>query len=72
MFLTNSWYVAASGHEIGRTPFARTILNQPVVLYRREDGSAAALEDRCCHRHLPLSRLYCGQAEGALWWLRKS
>ena len=55
MFLTNSWYVAASGHEIGRTPFARTLMNQPVVLYRREDGSPAALEDRCCHRHLPLS-----------------
>lgn len=27
-FLTHSWYVAASGHEIGRTPFARTLLNK--------------------------------------------
>lgn len=55
MFLTNSWYVAASEHEVGRTPFARTILNQPVVLYRREDATVVALDDRCCHRHLPLS-----------------
>ena len=43
MFLKNSWYVAATGQEVGRTPFARTILNQPVVLYRREDGTAVAL-----------------------------
>ena len=38
-----------------------------VVLYRTEDGTAVALEDRCCHRALPLSmgkvvgdRLQCG------------
>ena len=55
VFLNNSWYVAASEHEIGRTPFARKILNRPVVLYRCEDGTPVALEDRCCHRQLPLS-----------------
>jgi phenylpropionate dioxygenase-like ring-hydroxylating dioxygenase large terminal subunit len=26
-----------------------------VVLYRKEDGTAVALEDRCCHRRYPLS-----------------
>tara|TARA_R110002126_G_scaffold63684_9_gene163235 strand:+ start:2591 stop:2716 length:126 start_codon:yes stop_codon:yes gene_type:complete len=26
-----------------------------VVLYRTDAGTPAALEDRCCHRHLPLS-----------------
>ena len=31
-------------------------LNQPVVLYRTAEGKAVALEDRCCHRHYPLSR----------------
>src|SRR5690606_18211680 len=30
-------------------------LNEPVVLFRREDGTPVALEDRCCHRHAPLS-----------------
>lgn len=55
MFLRNCWYVAAWDNEIGREPFARTILNEPVVLFRIESGEAVALEDRCCHRQLPLS-----------------
>ncbi|MEM9684939.1 MAG: aromatic ring-hydroxylating dioxygenase subunit alpha, partial [Pseudomonadota bacterium] len=41
--------------------FARTILGEPVVLYRTESGSIAALEDRCCHRLAPLSK---GRIEG--------
>jgi len=56
MFLRDYWYVAAWDHEIGAAPFARTILNEPVVFFRKEDGSPVALEDRCCHRHVPLSR----------------
>ena len=55
MFLRNSWYVAAWDREVMRKPFARTILNEPIVLYRKQDGTPVALEDRCCHRHLPLS-----------------
>ena len=55
MFLRNCWYVAAWDDEIGgEVPFARTILGEPVVLFRDAAGKAAALEDRCCHRHLPL------------------
>lgn len=55
MFLRNGWYVAAWDHEVGRELLARTILNENVVLFRTEDGCVAALEDRCCHRHAPLS-----------------
>ncbi len=55
MFLRNHWYVAASDAELGRTPLARTILGEPIVLFRGQDGTAVALEDRCAHRHLPLS-----------------
>ena len=55
MFLYNSWYVAAWDREIGRKPLARKILDEPIVLYRKADGTPAALEDRCCHRHVPLS-----------------
>ena len=33
----------------------RLILGEPVVLYRTGDGAPVALEDRCAHRHLPLS-----------------
>lgn len=66
-FLRNSWYVAAWDREVSGTPLARTLLGEPLVLYRTPAGEAVALEDRCCHRHLPLSmgrlegdRLRCG------------
>ncbi len=56
MFLRNCWYVAAEAGEIGRAPLGRIILGEPVVLYRQEDGTAVALEDRCCHRRAPLHK----------------
>src|SRR3974390_2049050 len=58
MFLRNYWLVAASaarGPEIGRKLLARVPLGEPVVLFRTEDGTPVAFEDRCPHRHLPLS-----------------
>jgi phenylpropionate dioxygenase-like ring-hydroxylating dioxygenase large terminal subunit len=55
MFLRNFWYVAASGHEVARKPLGRMILGEPIVFFRKEDGTPVALEDRCVHRHLPLS-----------------
>jgi vanillate O-demethylase monooxygenase subunit len=54
-FLENAWYVAAWSDEIGRTPFTRTLLDQPVVIYRRQDGTPIAMHDRCPHRFVPLS-----------------
>ena len=62
MFLRNCWYVAGwSNHfpEDGLVP--RTILGDPIVLYRKGDGGIVALENRCCHRLAPLSR---GRKEG--------
>jgi phenylpropionate dioxygenase-like ring-hydroxylating dioxygenase large terminal subunit len=55
VFLLNAWYVAAWDREVGRRPLARTILDRPVLLYRKTDGTPVAIEDRCCHRSLPLS-----------------
>jgi phenylpropionate dioxygenase-like ring-hydroxylating dioxygenase large terminal subunit len=56
MFIYNNWYIAAVSREVEKDQLlARTILNEAVVLYRRTDGSIAALEDRCCHRLAPLS-----------------
>lgn len=55
MFIYNAWYVAAWSSEVGRTPARRIICEIPVVLYRRTDGTAVALEDRCPHRGYPLS-----------------
>jgi phenylpropionate dioxygenase-like ring-hydroxylating dioxygenase large terminal subunit len=51
----NAWYPAAWSHEIGRALFARKICDQNLVLFRRQDGAVAALEDSCWHRLLPLS-----------------
>jgi vanillate O-demethylase monooxygenase subunit len=61
-FLRNCWYVAAWDHEIaGDDLFRRVIIGEPVLLYRLASGEIVALEDRCCHRHAPLSR---GRREG--------
>ena len=60
-FLRNSWYVAAWDREVTRALLARTLLGEPVVLFRKGNGEPVALEDRCCHRHLPLSM---GRLEG--------
>jgi len=56
MFVRNSWYVAAWDHEVQRLGMLRRlVLGEPVVLFRKTDGAAVALEDRCPHRHAPLS-----------------
>jgi phenylpropionate dioxygenase-like ring-hydroxylating dioxygenase large terminal subunit len=68
MFARNVWYVAAWSSEVTtEKPFGRRILNEPVAFYRKTDGRAAALFDRCCHRGYPLthgriigSNLQCG------------
>jgi vanillate O-demethylase monooxygenase subunit len=54
-YVRNAWYVAAWDHEVGRDMLRRIIMDEPVLLYRREDGKPVALEDRCCHRQAPLS-----------------
>jgi len=55
-FPLNAWYVAAWTHEVGRRePLARTVCSVRMVLWRKADGSIAALEDACWHRLLPLS-----------------
>ena len=50
----NGWYVAAFCNEIGDALLSRWILNQPLVLYRKTDGTAVAVQGRCPHRHFPL------------------
>ncbi|MBU1175909.1 MAG: aromatic ring-hydroxylating dioxygenase subunit alpha [Alphaproteobacteria bacterium] len=54
-FPLNAWYAAAWDVEVKRALLPRTICNQPVVLYRKQNGNAAALADACWHRLLPLS-----------------
>jgi phenylpropionate dioxygenase-like ring-hydroxylating dioxygenase large terminal subunit len=55
-FVRNAWYIAAWPEELESGLVARTILNEPLVIFRGPDGKAAALEDRCCHRGAPLSQ----------------
>jgi phenylpropionate dioxygenase-like ring-hydroxylating dioxygenase large terminal subunit len=62
MFALNQWYVAGFAWELADKPISRTLLNQKVVMFRTGAGQVAALEDRCCHRSLPLS---CGTVENS-------
>ena len=55
MYLNNAWYVAGWSSEFTTKPLGRTLLGEPVVIYRGSDGMLVALEDRCCHRGMPLS-----------------
>ncbi|HEX4043799.1 MAG TPA: Rieske 2Fe-2S domain-containing protein, partial [Xanthobacteraceae bacterium] len=55
-FLRNAWYVAAWADELdGGRLLPRTIMNEPIVLFRKATGEVAAIEDRCAHRFAPLS-----------------
>ncbi len=54
-FAKNQWYAAAWLEELGDTPLARRILDEPIVLFRDKTGKIAALADRCPHRLVPLS-----------------
>lgn len=49
------WFIAASSRAVGGRPHAVTLHEVPLVLFRGPDGRAAALEDRCPHRNVPLS-----------------
>jgi phenylpropionate dioxygenase-like ring-hydroxylating dioxygenase large terminal subunit len=54
-FVRNAWYVAMWAEDLAREQLAgRTILNEAVVIFRKADGSVAALADRCAHRFAPL------------------
>jgi phenylpropionate dioxygenase-like ring-hydroxylating dioxygenase large terminal subunit len=57
IWMNNAWYVAMYSRDLlaGRTA-ERTMLGQPIVLYRGPDGQVGALQDRCPHRYAPLSR----------------
>ena len=62
MWIRNAWHCAGWASELtAEAPLARTILGEPVVMYRTEDGAPVAMEDRCCHRFAPLSK---GRVEG--------
>ena len=55
------WYPVAFSHEVGSQPYAATLLDERVVVYRLSDGTLAAARDICYHRGVPLS---LGTVEG--------
>jgi vanillate monooxygenase len=55
LFLRNQWYTVATSAELGEKPLARTVCDEPLVIFRGEDGNVAVLTDRCPHRKAPLS-----------------
>ena len=66
-FPKNTWYVVCTPDEIEDKPLGRTICNEPIVLFRGDEGRVAAVEDFCPHRGAPLSlgfvrdgKLVCG------------
>ncbi len=59
--IRDCWYVAAQTDEVTRTPMHRWLLGRDVLLYRKEDGQAVALQNRCAHRSFPLHE---GRLEG--------
>jgi phenylpropionate dioxygenase-like ring-hydroxylating dioxygenase large terminal subunit len=65
LWLQNCWYVIAWDHEIPAADatelFTRTVLGEPIVVWRTHAGEVVALEDRCVHRQAPLSK---GRREG--------
>jgi len=53
----NAWYVAAWDHEIKKgSMMTREICNKPLMMYRKADGTAVAMDDACWHRLAPLSK----------------
>ena len=45
-----------SNSVIGEIPQDKKYLGENIVIYRKQDGAPAALEDACPHRKLPLSK----------------
>lgn len=54
-FLRNAWYMAMWGEQLAPGALApRTMLNDPVLVWRTADGQPAAMADSCPHRFAPL------------------
>ncbi|MFK8018787.1 MAG: Rieske 2Fe-2S domain-containing protein [Pseudomonadales bacterium] len=61
-FLKNCWYCAGWAYELEDTGhFARKLLGESVLVFRKEDGEVTAMSNACPHRFAPLSK---GQRQG--------
>jgi vanillate O-demethylase monooxygenase subunit len=49
------WYPVAFSRDVADKPYAVTLLDERIVMYRLSNGSLVAAKDICCHRGVPLS-----------------
>jgi phenylpropionate dioxygenase-like ring-hydroxylating dioxygenase large terminal subunit len=56
--LASFWYPVAFAHEVTNKPYAATLLDERIVVYRLADGTLTAARDICLHRGVPLSLGY--------------
>ena len=49
-FMRNGWYVACWESDLTERPLERTIIGEPVVVFRGGQGKIGALIDRCSLR----------------------
>lgn len=54
--LEQGWFAVALSARVGRKPQRVWLLDRPIVLVRLDGHAITALQDRCPHRHAPLSR----------------
>jgi phenylpropionate dioxygenase-like ring-hydroxylating dioxygenase large terminal subunit len=52
--IKNAWYVVGWAEEFGEEPFARRILNEPILFYRATSGEPVAVLDVCPHKLAPM------------------
>ena len=61
-FLLNTWYAAGFPAEFTTKPIRRTIVGEPLAIFRDQQGRLCMVQDRCPHRFVPLSM---GVVEGS-------
>lgn len=54
--LRRFWYAVMAMDKLAAGPQPFTLLGENIVIFKRADGSPAALRDRCCHRTAKLSK----------------
>ena len=60
--LSRCWHPVAYSHELGSAPVGKSLLGEPVVLWRDDKKKAHAMHEVCIHRGTALS---LGRVEGS-------
>lgn len=56
MYLKNAWYCASWDKDLKDKPIGIKIMGQRLLIFRKQDGSIAALDAVCPHRYAPLHK----------------